>query len=297
MSESVGFIGLGIMGSGMVHNLLASGVELTLWNRTASKIDAFEGQGAKRAESPARLAEACSLIMLCLSDTPDVEEVLLGQEGVTEGIRDGSLVIDLSTISPQATRKIADELASKGAHLLDAPVSGGSEGARDGTLSIMVGGDGEQVERARTYLGMIGDTVTHVGGNGDGQMVKLVNQILVVGTTLAISEALVFAAAGGLDLQRTIQAVEGGAAGSWMLSNRAPQMIQRDWRPGFTIDLQQKDIRLALEEGSRLRVPTLATAMVDSFYRVLQREGLGDEGNQALVKAIERLAGVEARAR
>jgi 3-hydroxyisobutyrate dehydrogenase len=225
-----------------------------------------------------------------------VEEVVFGNDGIFHGLSQDDLIIDLSTISPQFTRTMASKLNEHGAHLLDAPVSGGSGGAQEGTLSIMVGGEADQLKRARPLLEAIGSTITHVGPNGDGQMAKLVNQILVVGNMLAISEALVFAAAGDLDLEKTIEAVSGGAAGSWMLSNRATQAIADYWEPGFTVDLQQKDIGLALTEAAHLGVPTLATSMVDSLYRILQKQGLGGEGNHALIKAIEQLAGVEARA-
>jgi 3-hydroxyisobutyrate dehydrogenase len=295
MQERVGFIGLGLMGTGMVDNLLQAGVDLMLWNRTRSKMDPFISRGARPTETPAELAAQCDIILLCISDTPDVVEVIEGPAGLLETISVGDLVIDHSTISPKATADLAQKLAEKGAHMLDAPISGGSEGAATGSLSIMIGGESEQVERAMPLFEAMGKTITHVGDNGHGQMVKLVNQILVVGNALAISEALVFAAAGGLDLERTLQAVSGGAAGSWMLSNRGPQILADDWRPGFTIDLQQKDVNLALDEAERLGVPTLSTATVSSLYRTLQRRGLGSEGNHALIKALERLAGVEAR--
>lgn len=178
--------------------------------------------------------------------------------------------------------------------MLDAPVSGGSEGAARGTLSIMVGGEADQVSRAMPILEAMGKTITHVGGHGAGQTVKLVNQILVVVNMLAVGEGLLFAQAGGLDLQKTLDAVTQGAAGSWMLSNRGPQVIARDWRPGFTIDLQQKDLRLVLEAADENGVPLLGTALVFQLYRTLQQAGLGSEGNHALVKALERLAGFTA---
>jgi 3-hydroxyisobutyrate dehydrogenase len=184
-------------------------------------------------------------------------------------------------------------LAAKDVAMLDAPISGGSEGAANGTLSIMVGGPAKQVARARPLFEAMGKAITHVGDNGAGQTVKLVNQILVVINMLAVGEALLFAEAGGLDLNKTLEAVRAGAAGSWMLSNRGPQVIERDWRPGFTVDLQQKDLRLVLEAADALGVPTLATSTVFHLYRTLQTEGLGSEGNHALVKALERLAGIE----
>jgi 3-hydroxyisobutyrate dehydrogenase len=188
---------------------------------------------------------------------------------------------------------MAADLALKGVHMLDAPISGGSEGAAKGTLSIMVGGDAAQFARAMPAFEAMGKTITHVGETGAGQTVKLVNQILVVVTMMGVSEALLFAQAGGLDLEKTLTAVSGGAAGSWSLSNRGPQMIERDWRPGFTIDLQQKDLRLVLEAADQFGVPTLGTSTVFQLYRTLQQQGLGGDGNHALVKALENLAGFQ----
>lgn len=293
MSERVGFVGLGIMGRGMSRNLLKAGFDLTIWNRTASRMEELVAEGASPAASPADLASKCDIILICVSDTPDVEAVITGPDGVLEGIRSGALVIDHSTISPYATRQLAEALREKGAHMLDAPVSGGSEGAAKGTLSIMVGGDTSQLDRAMPYLQAMGKTITHVGGSGAGQMVKLVNQILVVVNQLAVSEALLFAQAGGLDLEKTLDAVKGGAAGSWMLANRGPQMIVRDWRPGFTIDLQQKDLRLVMQAADQLGIPVIGTSLVFNLYRTLQQQGLGSQGNHALVKALEQMTGVE----
>lgn len=292
MSEKIGFIGLGIMGSGMAANLLKAGCDLRVWNRTASRMDSLVGAGAAAAENPADLAAGSDVIMLCVSDTPDVEAVLFGDQGVYAGVREGALVIDHSTISPHATAGFAARLAGKGAAMLDAPVSGGNEGAENGTLSIMVGGEQAAFDRALPILKTIGRAITHVGPIGSGQMAKLVNQVLVVVTGLAVSEGLLFAQAGGLDLEKTIAAVKDGAAGSWMLSSRGPQMIARDWRPGFTIDLQQKDLRLVLEAADQLGVPLAGTALVFQLYRALQQRGLGADGNHALVRALEELSGI-----
>ncbi|NUM49411.1 MAG: NAD(P)-dependent oxidoreductase [Anaerolineales bacterium] len=293
MSESIGFIGLGIMGRGMTQNLLNKGHRVMIWNRTPARMDEFVRAGATAADSPADLAARCDVILICVSDTPDVEAVILGENGVLAGVKSGSLVVDHSTISPQATKEMAAKLREKGAAMLDAPVSGGSEGAAKGTLSIMVGGEETGFQRALPVLEAYGKTITHVGPQGAGQMVKLVNQILVVVTELAVCEGLLFAQAGGLDLNKTLDAVKGGAAGSWMLANRGPQMIARDWRPGFTIDLQQKDLRLVLEAADQLGLPLMATGMVFQMYRALQAQGLGSEGNHALVKALEGMSGVE----
>jgi len=298
MSEKIGFIGLGIMGRGMVANMLKAGFEVTVWNRTTERMKAYlqehKDLGTLRpGASPADVAQSADIIITCVSDTPDVEAVLLGENGVVKGISAGKLVIDMSTISPQATQALAAKLEEQGAYMLDAPISGGSEGAANGTLSIMVGGTADQVERAMPAFEAMGKTITHVGENhGDGQTVKLVNQILVVVGMLGVAEALVFAQAAGLDLDKTLQAVSGGAAGSWTLSNRGPQMAIRDWRPGFTIDLQQKDLRLALGAADGFGVPALGTSLVFNLYRTLQAQGLGSEGNHALVKALEHLSGV-----
>lgn len=293
MAERIGFIGLGIMGQGMARNLLKAGFALTVWNRSASRADALVAEGALRGASPADVAAQSDIIITCVSDTPDVEAVVLGEEGVIHGLRAGSLLIDCSTISPAATRAIAAQIVAAGAQMLDAPVSGGSEGAARGTLSIMVGGPEDQFQRALPVFQAMGKVITRVGESGSGQTVKLVNQVLVVGNCLAMCEALLLAQAGGVDLQKAYDAVSQGAAGSWMFTNRAPQIMRRDWRPGFTIDLQQKDLRLVLEAAADLGVPLLGTALISSLYMTLQTRGLGSEGNHALVKALENLSGVE----
>lgn len=289
MTESVGFIGLGIMGRGMASNLIGRGADLMVWNRTRSKIKPLEEAGAKAASSPADLASRCSIIFVCVSDTPDVVAVVEGPDGIFEGARKGTLIVDMSTISPSVSTDLAEKAAQRGLHMLDAPISGGSEGAEKGTLSIMIGGEEDQVARAMPYFEAMGRSITHVGGHGAGQSVKLVNQILVVVNMLAVSEALTFAEASGLDLHKTLAAVSEGAAGSWMLRNRGPQCIDDDWRPGFTIDLQQKDLRLVLGAADEIGVPLVATSTCFHLYRTLQRRGLGSEGNHALIKALERL--------
>ncbi len=291
--ERIGFIGLGIMGQGMAHNILKANFPLTVWNRTTAKMEALTAAGASPATSPADVAGRSDIIFICVSDTPDVEAVILGDNGVVEGAQPGSLIIDCSTISPKATRAIASTLATRGVHMLDAPISGGSEGAANGSLAIMVGGAEVDFARALPVLQTVGKQITHVGPTGAGQTVKLMNQILVVGNALAISEALLFAQASGVDLPQALEAVKAGAAGSWMLSFRGPQILERDWRPGFTIDLQQKDLRLVLEAADDNGAPTPGTALIFQFYRTLQARGLGDEGNHALVKALEHLAGFE----
>ncbi len=289
----IGYAGMGIMGRGMAGCLLRTGHDVMVWNRTRSRTDDLAAAGASVADTPNELAELCDIVFMCVSDTRDVEEVTLGDVGLIHGLSAGKLVVDHSTISASATRRLADAVAEKDATWVDAPVSGGSEGAVRGTLSIMAGGSSEDVERVRPFMEAYGSSITHIGPIGAGQMVKQVNQVLVVVNGLAVSEALLLAKAGGVDLDATIEAVKGGAAGSWMLANRGPQVVDRDWRPGFTIDLQQKDLRLVLESADELAVPLPATSLVFQLYRALQRRGLGQEGNHAIVKALEELAGLE----
>jgi 3-hydroxyisobutyrate dehydrogenase len=296
MSMRVGFIGLGIMGRGMALNLLQAGFSLRVWNRTASRMDVLVEAGAESGQSPADVAAHSDITVVCVSDTPDVESVVLGDNGIIHGAKPGSIVIDCSTISPQATKTIAAKLSEQDTHMLDAPISGGSEGAAKGTLSIMVGGEAEQFERAMPVLQAMGKTITHVGPNGAGQTVKLVNQVLVVGNALAMSEALMFAQAGGLDLQKMYDAVSQGAGGSWFFTNRAPQIMARDFAPGFTIALQQKDVRLVLQAADDMGVPLFGTSIVFNLYRTLEAMGLQEEGNHALIKALEHLAGYEVSA-
>ncbi len=287
----LGFIGLGIMGRGMAANLIEAGHTLTVWNRTPSKADRL---AAKAVSSPQEVGPESDIVFVCVSDTPDVREVVFGDYGVIHGMTEGDLIVDHSTISPVATKEFSAQAEDLGIDWVDAPVSGGSEGAERGTLAVMAGGLAAAVERARPFMEAYSSSIVHVGEEaGSGQMVKAVNQILVVVNQLAASEALLLAEGAGLDLRQTLSAVEGGAAGSWMLSNRGPQMIERDWRPGFTIDLQQKDLRLVLEAADSVGVSLPGVALVYQLYRGLQAQGLGSEGNHALVKALEGICGIE----
>ncbi len=295
MPEKVGFIGLGIMGMPMARNLLKAGFEVVAYNRTASKSEALAKEGARKANSPKELAMECPVVITIVSDTKDVTAVILGKDGVIEGARPGSVVIDMSTISPKATREIAARLKEKGVSTLDAPVSGGDVGAVKATLSIMVGGDAEVFQRCRPIFEAMGNNIVHVGASGMGQTVKLMNQILVVGNLNAVVEALVFAQKSGADLDKAINAVKGGAAGSWQLANLGPRIIKRDFSPGFMVDLVQKDLRLVMEAAAETGLPLPVTSLVNQMYHSLQGSGEGGSGTQVLVKALERLAGVEVR--
>ncbi|MCU1224766.1 MAG: 6-phosphogluconate dehydrogenase, NAD-binding [Edaphobacter sp.] len=282
------------MGRGMVKNLVEKNHPVTVWNRTPEKAESLKKDlNITIAPSIKSLAETSDVVLLCVSDTPDVEDVLFGETGLANGLRSGTTVVDLSTISPAASRAFGKTLAEKNIAFLDAPVSGGSEGAAKGTLSIMVGGPEEAFDRVKPILEAMGTRITHMGPSGSGQTTKLMNQILVVVNMLAVSEALLLGRAADVDLLKAVRAVEAGAGGSWMLSQRAPQAIDGYWQPGFTIDLQQKDLRLVLESARELGLPLLATSLVHQLYNKLQKDGKGGLGNHALVQALEDLSGLK----
>ncbi len=279
------------MGKPMCLNLLKAGFPLTVYNRTTARTDEVVAAGAGRADSPQQVAEKSDIIITMVTDSPDVEQVIMAENGVRNGLNAGSVVIDMSTISPSVTRRLAEEISQRGCSMLDAPVSGGDVGAKAGTLAIMVGGDAQVLERCRPVFMAMGKTITHVGGPGMGQTVKLCNQILVSVTNLAVSEAVRFAQKAGVDPLTMIEATKNGAAGSWQLSNLGPRMAQEDFAPGFMIDLQQKDLRLALQAAYEMQLPMPAVAMVHQLFSACQARGEGREGTQALIKSLRALAG------
>ena len=288
---SVGFIGLGIMGLPMAGHILKAGYPLTVYNRTRSKTRALGAEGAAVAASPSEVAANSRMIITMVSDSPDVQEVVAGSEGVLDGIQSGSVVMDMSTISPQVERDLDRQLREKGCALVDAPVSGGDVGAQNATLAIMAGGDREAFDRAVPIFETMGKTITYCGPVGSGQLTKLCNQILVAVTLMGVSEALVFAGKNGLDQRVMVEAVKGGAAGSWQLSNLAPRVVDRDFAPGFMVDLIQKDLRLVMESGAAAQAALPATSLVNQLFRTSQARGEGLEGTQALAKVLEQLAG------
>jgi len=290
MPNPVAFIGLGIMGKPMAGHLLAAGLPLTVHSRTKSKADELIARGAGWADSPKDAAAKADVVFICVTDTPDTQEVITGPRGIIHAAKPGMIVVDHSTISPEATRQLAAELARRGAHLLDAPVSGGDVGARNATLSIMVGGDEKIFRVVLPIFGHMGKTITYCGPSGAGQLTKLVNQILVSVTNLATCEAMIFARKNGLDLKRTIDAVAGGAAGSWQLANLGPRMAVGDYKPGFMVDLQQKDLRLVLQSAEQSHTSLPATSLVHQLFSSAQAAGLGKAGTQSLFTVLERLA-------
>lgn len=288
--KKIGFIGLGLMGRGMSLNLLKAGFSLTVWNRTKSKMKPLLDAGAEEGLSPKNVAERSDVIIDIVTDSSDVEEVILGDEGVIHGAKPGAVVIDMSTISPITTRRIAGELSKKGIYMLDAPVSGGDIGAREGTLSIMVGGESEVFQECLPVFQAMGKTIVHVGGHGMGQIVKLCNQILVGLNMLAVAEAFMFASKAGVDLQKAYSAIVGGAAGSWQLTNNGAKLLKGDLEPGFKVKDYIKDLRLISETTAELKLPLLGTSLVQQMFRILDAEGLRDKGTQAVIKAVERVA-------
>ena len=288
--ERIGFIGLGIMGVPMVANLIKAGHLPTVWNRSQAGIDACIQLGASSADSPRAVAEASDILITIVTDSPDVESVLVRRDDAAiHGLASGSVVIDMSTISPAVTRDVARQLADRGVAMLDAPVSGGDTGAKAGTLSIMVGGDGDVLERCLPVLEAMGPTITHCGPIGAGQTVKLCNQVAIAGALLGVCEALSLADKSGVDLERMLAAISAGAAGSWQLTNLGPKIAVGDYAPGFMVKLMQKDLRLALEAGGDVLQPLPNTSLVQQLYYQLQTSDLGDEGTQALARVVSGL--------
>jgi 3-hydroxyisobutyrate dehydrogenase len=293
MTDRVGFIGLGIMGRPMARNLLKAGYPLTVWNRSRPGIEELVREGAAEASCPREVAERSDVVITMVSDSADVEQVALGPSGIIEAGRPGLVMIDMSTISPAVTRRIAARLGEAGVEMLDAPVSGGEPGAINATLSIMVGGPEATFERCRPIFQAMGRTIVHCGPSGSGQTVKLCNQIAAALNNLAMCEALMFAAKMGVDPRKMVEAVSAGAATSWAIQNLAPKVLARDFRPGFKVAHQQKDLRLVLEAADEQHLPLPGAALAHQLFAAIEADGLGGEGVQALAKALEKLAGVQ----
>ena len=293
----VGFVGLGMMGQPMARNALKAGFPVTVTNRTLSRAEPLRADGASVVKTPREVAQRSDIVVTMVTSSPDVEQVTFGPDGIADGVHEELLAIDMSSISPVATRAFAERAAERGFRTVDAPVSGGEIGAVEARLSIMVGGDDADVARARPLFEALGKTIVHIGGHGAGQACKLANQIAVAINNLGVSEALVFAAAMGIDLERTQQVIAGGAGSSWAMQNYAPKMLAGDFKPGFMVDHQQKDLRNVLAAADTANVSLPGTSLAHALYNALQRDGGGREGNLAIIKVIERLSGIEARVR
>ncbi len=291
--ERIGFCGLGTMGSAMAGNLRKAGFEVSVWNRTPGRAGDLVAAGAREAASPADVARNADIVVTCVSDTPDVEAVLFGAEGVAAGLASGALVIDCSTISPDATRSFAVRLAEQGVGFVDAPVSGGSEGAKNATLTIFTGGTEADVERARPVLAAMGKTITHFGPAGAGQAVKAVNQVVISGVYLAVAEGMVLSMKAGLDPAAVVTALGGGVAGSWILANRSAKMVNNDYPLGFKTALHLKDLGIALEMARALGVTLPVTGLAAQLEAGLLARGYGDEDMSNLARPIRQLSGME----
>jgi len=291
--ERVGFVGLGTMGAAMAANIARAGFPLTVWNRTPDRTKSLTDAGATVAATPADLARDVDVVVICVSDTPDVENVLFAEDGLAAGAKPGALVIDCSTISPSATRGFAGRLAAIGVGFVDAPVSGGSEGAQKGTLTIFVGGAAANAERAQPVLAAMGRTITHLGPVGSGQAAKAVNQVMIAGTYLGVAEGLVLAMKAGLNVEQLVGALSGGAAQSWVLANRSGRVIANEYPLGFKVSLHRKDLGIALglakETGSVLPV----AALCEQLETGLVAQGHGDEDISAVARTVRALSALE----
>ena len=286
----VGFIGLGIMGKPMAGHLTKAGHVLHVYSRTHESVAELAALGAIPCKNSSEVAERSEIVFLMLPDTPDVEEVLFGRDGISSGIKPGSTVVDMSSISPIETRRFAERLRNQGVEMLDAPVSGGQIGAQNATLSIMVGGKAEVFERIKPLFEKMGKNIIYIGGNGDGQICKVANQIVVALTIEAVGEALLLASKAGADVVKVREALLGGFAQSRILDVHGERMIKRTFQPGFRIRLHQKDLRLALQTGRELGVSLPNTATAQELFTAVSASGGAELDHAAMVQALERLA-------
>jgi 2-hydroxy-3-oxopropionate reductase len=295
LSLKIGFVGLGIMGKPMSRNLMKAGHKLVVFDIAAAPVSELAGEGAETGASAADVAARAELVVTMLPDGPDVEAAVLGPGGVLEGAKPGSVLVDMSSISPIVAQKVGVECAKKGVEFLDAPVSGGEPKAVDGTLAIMVGGKPEVFEKVRPVLQAMGSTVTLTGPVGAGNVTKLANQIIVACNIAAMGEALVLATKAGIDPEVVFNAIKGGLAGSTVLNAKAPMVVNRNFKPGFRIRLHQKDLRNALLAAETLKVPLPITSLVQQMIVSLMNEGKGDLDHSGIVQFIEQMARVEVK--
>lgn len=289
--ERIGFVGLGTMGAAMAASLIRAGAHLTVWNRTPGRAAALVEAGAAEGTSPADVAARSDVTVICVSDTPDVAAVLFGPDGVAEGAPRDSLVIDCSTISPVATRAFGLRLAEKGIGMVDAPVSGGSEGARHGTLTIFAGGAEGDVARARPILQAMGKTITHLGDLGSGQAAKAVNQVIISGVYLSVAEGILLGMKAGLEPRKLVEALSAGSAQSWVLTNRSGRMIDDEYPLGFRLALHRKDLGIALGLAEAVRAGLPVAQLTATLEDELMADGHGDEDMSVVAHLIRRLTG------
>jgi 2-hydroxy-3-oxopropionate reductase len=288
----VGYIGLGLMGKSMARNILKAGFPLVVHNRSRGAVDELVGEGAVAAQSPREVASQVDVVFTNLPDTPDVEAVALGSDGIIAGAHPSLIFVDNSTIKPAAARTIAEKLAEKGIQALDAPVSGGDIGARNGTLTIMVGGDAQALETVMPVLEAMGKKITHIGPAGTGQIAKAANQIMVAAQMVAMGELLIFAQKAGADPQKVIEAIKGGAAQCWALDVKPQRLFSSNRAPGFKARMQAKDLNIVIDSAREFGVPLPATAVNTQLFNAMVEQGLGEQDNSAVIALIELLANV-----
>ncbi|MDF1519295.1 MAG: NAD(P)-binding domain-containing protein [Brevefilum sp.] len=293
----VGYIGLGIMGKSMARNIMKAGHEVVVHNRSRGSVNELVSEGAIEGHSPADVASQVDVVITNLPDSPDVELVALGKDGIIEGAHEGLIYVDNSTIKPATARKVGEKLAEKGVLMLDAPVSGGDVGAQQGTLTIMVGGAEEALEKVRPVLEAMGKTITHVGGAGDGQIAKAANQIMVAAQMVAMGELLVLALKAGADPEKVVQAIRGGAAGCWTLDNKPQRLFSGNRGPGFKAYMQAKDLGIIMDTAREYGIPLPSAAVHTQLYNAMLEMGMADLDNSAVLGVIEKLAGTELKTR
>jgi len=289
----VGYIGLGLMGKSMARNILKAGFPVIVHNRSQAAVDELVAEGAVRANSPKEVAEQVDVVFTNLPDSPDVEKVVLGENGIIEGAHDGLIFVDNSTIKPASARMIAEKLAEKNVFALDAPVSGGDIGAKNGTLTIMVGGGASALEKVMSVFQAMGRTITHVGEAGAGQVAKAANQIMVAAQMVAMGELLVFSKKAGVDPQKVVDAIKAGAAQCWTLDVKPPRLFDGNRNPGFKAHMQLKDLRIVLDTAKEYDIPVSGTETNTDLFQQMIDAGMGELDNSAVVGVIEKLAGVE----
>ncbi|MCX6024769.1 MAG: NAD(P)-binding domain-containing protein [Chloroflexi bacterium] len=287
----VGYIGLGVMGKSIARNILKAGFEVVVYNRSLAPVDELAAAGARTAANPAEVARQVDVVMTCLPDSPDVESVALGEQGIAAGAHPGLIYADNSTIKPATARLIAERLTPLGVSCLDAPVSGGDVGARDATLVIMVGGSAAALERARPVLQAMGKTITHVGDSGAGQIAKAANQIMAAAQMVAMAELILFSQKAGADPRKVVEAIRGGAAQCWTLDVKAPRLLAGNRQPGFRGRMQAKDLGIVLDTARQYGMPLPSTAVNAQLFGAMREMGLGDLDNSAVIAVLEALAG------
>jgi 2-hydroxy-3-oxopropionate reductase len=289
----VGYIGLGLMGKSIARNILKAGFPVVVHNRSQGAVEELVSEGAKAAANPAEVARQVDVVFTNLPDSPDVEQVALGSGGIIEGAHDGLIFVDNSTIKPASARRIAEVLGEKGVQCLDAPVSGGDIGARQGTLAIMVGGSQDALERVWPIFEAMGKTITHVGEAGAGQIAKAANQIMVAAQMVAMGELLIFARKAGADPEKVVQAIRGGAAQCWTLDVKPPRLFQGNRSPGFKAYMQAKDMGIVLDSARQYGIPLPSATLHTQLFEAMLAMGLGELDNSAVIGVIEALAGVD----